>query len=171
MAAVPNALPDGEYSRARRGLDGAGIAPVIEARPGRAQLRVVAPQRRAARLITVLAALIATSMLASAAFQATLAPRQARIDDLDRAIREQRTEHGELRRNRAELRAPGRLAAEAIALGMGPSSTTTFLTITPEVVAAIQRSAGVAAVVSSTDTDVQFELVGDIKAATPEPGP
>jgi hypothetical protein len=44
-----------------------------------------------------------------------------------------------LRRERAELRSPGRLATQAEALGMVPATQTEFITLDPDVIATVQR--------------------------------
>ena len=70
-----------------------------------------------------------------------------------------------LRRERAELRSPGRLAAEAKKLGMVPASQTEFVSLDPDVVATVQRS-GTTGQDGAADTtaDAEFEQYADVKA-------
>ena len=106
------------------------------------QLRVVPTRRRAARLVGVGFAVVFMLMIGAAAFQTQLARRQVELDKVDRSIRNANEEYSRLRQERAELRAPGRLAAESSKLGMGPGQETTFVALDPEVVAEVHRSAG-----------------------------
>jgi hypothetical protein len=114
-----------------------GVATV--ARP---PLMIVPRRRRTARLVA-LAAFVATSlMLGAAAFQTQLARRQVELDRVDRQIRSARTDFNDLRMQRAELRSPERLAAAGTGLGMHGSTDSNFVELTPELVAAVQQSAG-----------------------------
>jgi len=107
------------------------------------RLSVVPRRRRAARVITVAVAVIASLMIGSAAFQTQLARRQVDLDRIDRDLRVASEQYRVLRGQRAELRAPARLAASAEALGMGPATSTQFMAIPADVVAAVQESMGV----------------------------
>jgi hypothetical protein len=115
----------------------AGVS--IVARP---QLAVVPRRRRTARLITVAAFFASMLMLGAAAFQTQLARRQVELDRVDRQIRIVKADFNNLRAQRAELRSPARLAASGSVLGMATAIKTDFITIDPEVVAAVQESAG-----------------------------
>lgn len=115
----------------------AGISPV-----SRAQLTVVPRRRRTARLVTCAAFFISCLMLGAAAFQTQLARRQVELDRIDGQIRTARNEFNDLRRQRAELRSPERLAASGAALGMRSAIKTEFIEIDPAVVAEVQQSAG-----------------------------
>jgi len=117
------------------------------------KLEVVAPQRRTARWVVTGAVIICGLMLGAAAFQTQLARRQLSLDTLDRHIRAAHEQYDVLRRERAELRSPGRLAEQAAALGMVPARQTQFVTIDPGVIADVQRT-GVAA---SGDGDATIE--------------
>ncbi len=89
------------------------------------------------------AAFFASSlMLGAAAFQTQLARRQVELDQVNRQIRAARNDFNDLRSQRAELRSPERLAASGAAMGMTSTAKTEFLDISPEVVAAVQLSAG-----------------------------
>jgi hypothetical protein len=81
-------------------------------------------------------------MLGAAAFQTQLARRQVQLDQVDRQIRLARNDFNALRSQRAELRSPARLAASGAALGMSSATKTEFIDIAPEVIAAVQQSAG-----------------------------
>jgi hypothetical protein len=108
----------------------------------RPQLTVDPPRRRTARLVAVAAFFASSLMLGAAAFQTQLARRQVELDRIDSQIREVRNQFNELRSQRAELRSPARLAASGAALGMGLTTKTEFIEISPDVVAEVQQSAG-----------------------------
>jgi cell division protein FtsL len=106
-------------------------------------LKVVTPlRRRTARLVAVGFAVIFVLMLGAAAFQTQLAKRQVTLDQVDTEIRDQTDQYNRLRGERAELRAPERLATEATKLGMQPTAATAFVSISPEIVAEVLRSSG-----------------------------
>lgn len=119
-----------------RATEGIKVAP-------RPQLTVVVPRRRrAARIIVAGCSFAFVLMLGAAAFQTQLARRQVELDQLDRGVAEATSNYEVLRSERAALRAPQRLAVEAANLGMHPASNGDFMTVTPEVVALVQQSAG-----------------------------
>lgn len=128
------------------GDDGAAVrtmvkatAPVAHVVP-RPSLVVVPRRRRTARLVAFASAVVFGLMLGAAAFQTQLARRELTLDTLDRQVRAAHEQYDVLRRERAELRSPGRLAREAAALGMVPASQTKFVTLDPDVVATVQRA-------------------------------
>lgn len=130
----------------------------------RPQLVVVPRRRRAARLIAVGCTVVFGLMLGAAAFQTQLARRQLTLDTMDRDIRAAHTQYDVLRRERAELRSPGRLVAEATQLGMVPATQTEFVAMDPDVVATVQRE-GVGDDQSSTvDVDAEFQQYAKVKA-------
>ena len=131
----------------------------------RPQLVVVPRRRRTARLIAAGSTVLFGLMLGAAAFQTQLARRQLELDTMDRSIRAAHEQYDVLRRERAELRSPGRLATEATALGMVPASQTEFVTLDPDVVATVQRS-GTSGQDGDDDTTVddEFEQYADVKA-------
>lgn len=112
---------------------------VISERPS---LHLVPRRSRAARIIAVIAVLLCVSMLGSTAFQTQLPPRQRELDVLDRQIRTARERYDELRRSRAELLSPARLANAARLLEMVPVQSNVFVALDPDVVAVVQMSAG-----------------------------
>lgn len=103
-------------------------------------LSLVPRRGRNARVIGAAFALVFALMLGAAAFQTQLARRQLTLDSIDQRIRSGRDQYEVLRRERAELRSPGRLAEAATALGMAPASQTDFVSLDPSVIAAVQRS-------------------------------
>lgn len=92
-------------------------------------LTVVPGRRRAAGFLVTLSVLISGLMLGAAVLHTQLAERQLHIDRLDRAVRDAEDRFDVLRRQRAELRAPNRLATEARRLGMVPANVTEFIEI------------------------------------------
>jgi cell division protein FtsL len=121
-------------SRVRaRTAAGAGAAP---------RLQLVPRRRRAARAAAVLLTLVAALMLAAVMLHTHLTERQIEIDRLDDAVAEARDRYDVLRRQRAELRSPTRLAGEAAALGMRPAPNNTFLSIDPNTLAIAIAAAG-----------------------------
>ncbi|MDP9463335.1 MAG: hypothetical protein M3P52_01820 [Actinomycetota bacterium] len=132
--------------------------------PPRPQLSVVPRRRRAARFVAVAAFFASSVMLGAAAFQTQLARRQVEIDRVDRQIRTARGDFNELRRQRAELRSPERLATTGSALGMRAATKTEFVEIAPEVIAAVQQSAGGVFDVGSEAIDPVFEEFKVVKS-------
>ncbi len=119
------------------------IRSTVGVRPAeRPQLTVVPRRRRTARIVTVSAFFISCLMLGAAAFQTQLARRQVELDRIDTQIRSARNDFNDLREQRAELRAPQRLATSGAALGMRAAMKTEFIDIDPAVVAEVQASAG-----------------------------
>ena len=133
-------------------------------------LAAVPRHRRTARLVITAAVVLFSFMLGAAAFQTQLSRRQLTLDQLDRDIRTAHEKYDELRRERAELRSPGRLVAEASALGMQLATRTEFMQLSPEAVAAVQQSAG-GVFDSGLATDptgfTEFGLVKSIAGGTP----
>ncbi|CAN5491572.1 hypothetical protein BH10ACT2_BH10ACT2_13180 [soil metagenome] len=127
------------------------------------QLALVPRRRRTARLIAAVCAPVFALMLGAAAFQTQLASRQVRLDAVDRDIREAYNQYDTMRRERAELRSPGRLEIEAAAIGMVPASQTQFLALDPSVIAAVQRS-GIGTGSDSSDIGEEFQQYADVKA-------
>lgn len=138
----------------------AGVADVAP----RPQLVVVPRRRRTARLIAAGCTVVFGLMLGAAAFQTQLARRQLNLDTLDRDIRAAHEQYDVLRRERAELRSPGRLAKEAAALGMVPATQTEFVVLDPDVVAAVQRSGASRDSGGATTIDEEFEQYAEVKA-------
>lgn len=140
----------------------------VSAAEMRAHLRVVPRRRRTARTVALLAALVFTMMAGAAAFQIQIARRQLQLDQLERQIAEASNEYDALRLERAELRAPGRLLAEATALGMVPGSESQFMVVSPEAVAAVQQSAGTLTAAQSSVGLTDIERLSQVKQALAE---
>jgi hypothetical protein len=145
--------------------------PVRPSVPPRPQLRVVPTYRR--RTAGVLAALIvahAGVMLGAVMLHTRLAERQLEIDRLDAAATAARERFDDLRRERAELRSPARLAAEAARLGMAPGDSSTFVEVDPYVVAQVLAAAGDYADVAELTLDdplEQYQRVKQVTGVTP----
>jgi len=127
-------------------------------------LVVVAPQRRTARWIVAGCVVVFGLMLGAAAFQTQIARRQLALDTLDRRIRAAHEQYDVLRRERAELRSPGRLATQAAALGMVPATQTQFQTLEASVVAAVQRSGAPSDHVAKVTIEEEFAAYAAVKA-------
>ncbi len=130
----------------------------------RPQLVVVPRQRRTARLIAAGCTVVFGLMLGAAAFQTQLASRQLTMDTLDRDIRNAHETYDVLRRERAELRSPGRLSQEANKLGMVPATQTEFVQLDADLVAVVQRSGADSSTDVNSSIDEEFEQYADVKA-------
>lgn len=154
---------------ARTTVIGLGPRPMVRSTIGvvasPAPLKVVTPlRRRTARLVAVGFAVVFVLMLGAAAFQTQLAKRQVKLDQVDTAIRDATDQYNQLRRERAELRSPERLATEAGKLGMKPVDASEYVSISPEIIAEVQRTTGGvfdanAAVVSPLDEFLRVKAI------------
>ena len=138
-------------------------APVAHLTP-RPQLALVPRRRRTARLIAAVCTPVFALMLGAAAFQTQLASRQVRLDAVDRQIRVAYETYDTMRRERAELRSPGRLAVEAAKLGMVPATETRFISIDPDVIATVQRTGVAGDPVGANEISKEFQEYADLKA-------
>jgi hypothetical protein len=121
IRAVP--IGAGAVPTAGQAVPGPAPSAGEDVRPARAvQLRIVPRRRRAAGFAAFLSVLVAAVMLGAAVLHTRLAERQLEIDRIERAVAEAQERFDVLRRQRAELRAPTHLAAEAARLGMVPSA-------------------------------------------------
>jgi cell division protein FtsL len=152
----------GEVDRSPRPLVRATVGIRASNRPS---LSLVPRHRRAARVAVLLSAVVVTAMLASAAFQTRLAQSQLELDRLDREISASRESYDSLRRQRAELRAPERLAEVAAATGMVESDDVTYMDIDPTTYIAVQQATGLIDGLSSDDEQL-LDQFRDVKAAT-----
>lgn len=140
-------------------------------RAARPALQVVNRRRRWPAVVGGFALLfVMAAMLGAAVFHTQLAERQLTIDRLERKVDGAREEFDELRRDRAVLRSPQRIAEEALELGMVPGETSSFVEIDPEELAIQLAAAGVAddettRVIDEDDPLGQFR---DVKAASAE---
>ncbi|MEX2626435.1 MAG: hypothetical protein WD225_06100 [Ilumatobacteraceae bacterium] len=99
-------------------------------------------RRRAAGFVVLLSVLIVGLMLGAAVLHTLLAERQLHIDRLDQAVDAAEDRFDVLRRQRAELRSPTRLATEARALGMVPADVTEFLDVDGDTIAMMIAATG-----------------------------
>ncbi len=114
-------------------------APAPARRP---QLRLVTRPRFAINAALVLVAVVVSLMLAAVVLHTRLAERQVEIDRVETAVVEARSRFDVLRQQRAELRAPARLAAAAVEQGMVPSPAADFLPVDPSTVAEVLAADG-----------------------------
>ncbi|MFM2071590.1 MAG: hypothetical protein RLZZ623_1853 [Actinomycetota bacterium] len=113
-------------------------------------------------LAVVMSSIIGVAMLGAAAFQTQLARRQLELDRLDQAIAGQREEYDVLRRQRADLRSPARLAQIASSTGMVVARDSQIETIAVDVEVAVKQSTGLldrARLADGTTLLEQFRLV------------
>lgn len=106
------------------------------------RLRVAPPRQRAARYIVVFVAMLVVLMIGAVILHTRLAERQIRIDQYERSVTEAQERFDLLRQQRAELRAPERLAPAANELGMAASPSSEFVTIDPMVLARTLAAGG-----------------------------
>ena len=136
-------------------------------------LSVVARRRRWPAVIGfVLVALMLVAMLGAAVFHTQLAQRQLRIDVLEGQVQAERERFDELRRDRAVLRSPGRIAAEAAALEMVRGETSRFIEVDPAALALQLAAAGVvdddvSRVIEESGPLDQFRDVKSVSAGQP----
>ncbi len=103
-------------------------------------------------------------MLGATALQARLAQTQLELDSLDRDLADAKETYDLLRRQRAELLAPERLAAEAKALGMAPGENTEFVSVPPEIVAQVAVAASGVDAEIGIQSATPLEEFADVKA-------
>ena len=107
------------------------------------QLRVVQPVTRSKFSKVTLVIFALTSVLALIViFQTVIAEQQLQLDKVSTDVRLARQHYNELRQQRAELRSPDYLRAQAIILGMWPGSGAKFEEIPADVVTMVLASTG-----------------------------
>ena len=136
----------------------------VSAAEARSALRIVPRRRRTARLVAVVAAGVFIMMAGATAFQTQVARRQLELDRLDRAMTTATDQYDLLRRERAELRSPGRLIVEASALGMTAGLQSEFVALSPDVVATIQQSVGVSSTSQSVAEISEIDRLALVKS-------
>lgn len=104
--------------------------PVRQPKP-RHQLTVVPARRRVAWFAMLLIVLVAGVMMGAIGVHTRIAERQLEIDALERSVRSAQEEFDVLRSQRAELRSPTRVAAEAASIGMVVGSESEFVPVDP----------------------------------------
>lgn len=139
----------------------------------RPELRVVRRRRRwPAAFVTLAVVIVIGGLLGAAVFHTQLAQRQLEIDRLEQGVDAARERFDELRRDRAALRSPGRIAVEAERLGMVRGDTSQFVQIEVEALAR-QIAAGGAVtddpvkIIDATDPLEQFRDVKAVSAGQP----
>ena len=132
--------------------------------PRRPRLQVVGPRRRAAGMLVSAGVLLFFLMVGALAFQTQVARNQLRLDRIDNDIRFAREQYDALRRERAELRSPGRLKMVAESLGMVAASQSEFGSIDPDVIASVQRSGATGGAPASNTVDRDFSAYAAVKA-------
>lgn len=104
-------------------------------RPARAESRrplaLVPARRRVAWFAVLLTVLVSAVMMGAIGLHTRIAERQLEIDELERSVRAAQEEFDVLRSQRAELRSPTRVAAEAEAIGMVIGSESQFVAVDP----------------------------------------
>lgn len=128
------------------------------------RLVVVAPRRSTATVIGLLATLVFALMIGALAFQTQVARTQLRLDTLDREIRQAHERYDVLRRERAELRSPGRLAQAAMTLDMVPATQTEFVALDADVIATVQRTGVAPSHSEVSDVEQEFRDYAAVKA-------
>ncbi|MFT6291558.1 MAG: cell division protein FtsL [Ilumatobacter sp.] len=127
-------------------------SPSPRAKPPR--LEVVTSRKRWPAVVgSIVLLFVMVAMLGAAVFHTQLAERQLEIDQLDRQVQEERERFDELRRDRAVLRSPQRIADEAAALGMVRGATSRFIGIDPMALAMQLAAAG------ATDDDTTRVII------------
>ena len=107
------------------------------------ELRVVRPVTKSKFSKATTLIVVVTSVLAFIViFQTVIAEQQLRLDRVSTDVRLARQHYNELRQQRAELRAPDYLRAQAIILGMWPGSGAKFEDVPAEVVTMVLASTG-----------------------------
>jgi len=117
----------------------AEAAAVLEQRPS---LEVVPRRRLAANAAAFAVVIIGVLMLSAVVLHTRLAERQLDIDRRERQVSNEHELFDVLRQQRAELRAPTRLAAESARLGMFPAPQNEFVTVDPNALAQILAATG-----------------------------
>lgn len=119
-----------------------GVAEASALLEQRAVLTVVPRRRVAANAAAIVVVLIGVLMLSAVVLHTRLAERQLEIDRLERQVTNSRQLFDVYRQQRAELRAPTRLAAESQRLGMFAPPRSDFITADPYALAQVLAMAG-----------------------------
>jgi cell division protein FtsL len=163
----PRATGNLGAARRQRDVGAAHRQPAPPPAPStRPDLRIVPKPRAAVNAAFLLGIVVAVLMLGTVVLHTRLAQRQVEIDRLEQSVEETRARFDVLRQQRAELRAPTRLAIAASELGMMPSPRTEFLPVDPMTVARVFAAAGTVDEVTGTvePTD-PLDQIRAVKAA------
>jgi cell division protein FtsL len=99
----------------------------VERRP----LAVVPARRRVAWFAMFLTVLVSAVMIGAIGLHTRIAERQLELDALERSVHSAQEDFDVLRSERAELRSPTRVSAEAQAIGMVLGSESEFVAVDP----------------------------------------
>ncbi len=137
----------------------------------RPDLKVVAGQRRRrwpALLGGLVLLAVMVAMLGAAVFHTQLAERQLAIDELERQVQAERDRFDELRRDRAVLRSPQRIADEAERIGMVRGETSRFVAVDPLDLAVQLAAAGPTdgLTTSAIEEDGPLDQFRDVKSVS-----
>ncbi len=133
-----------------------------------ALLEIVPRRRRAVGVFVVSCAVLFALLLGAVAFQTKLAQNQLALDRTERAVRDARERYDVLRRQRAQLRSPNRLAVEAERLGMVPAETGELMILDPSLVASVAASASGLPTTAFDHRGTSLDQFGEVKAVTGE---
>ena len=157
----------GEHQRRELVKTTAGVRPVPAQGP---QLHLVPKRKRAVGLAVTGFVFLFALLLGATAFQTQIARNQLQIDATEKGVRNARERYDNLRRQRAELRSPNRLAVVAAELGMVPAENGEFLTIDGSIAARIVTLADdlpSATSKSSVDAFAQFSQIKSVAGDAP----
>jgi cell division protein FtsL len=157
----PPAANRAETTGGRRGVS---TAPSTATRP---DLRVVPRRRAAVNAALLLLVVIVVLMLATVVLHTRLTERQLKIDQLEQDVTDARARFDVLRKQRAELRSPTRLALQGRDLGMVASPSGDFVTVDGRTLAEVIAAAGtVDDVTNAVDPSDPLDQFRRVKAAT-----
>jgi cell division protein FtsL len=158
---APRRRPPGAPSPARGAVRSASPT------TSRPALRVVPRRRAAVNAALLLVAVVVALMLAAVVLHTRLTERQLQIDRLEQEVIEARERFDVLRRQRAELRAPNRLATASADLGMVHAPNGDFVTVDGRTLAEIIAAAGsVDELTDAVDPADPLDQFQRVKAAT-----
>lgn len=139
------------------------------------QLTLVPARRRVAWFAVSLTVLVSAVMMGAIGLHTRIAERQLEIDELERSVRRAQEDFDVLRAQRAELRSPTRIAAEAGAIGMVVGSESEFVAVDPMLLAITIARTGESPIVDEIVVGSnrqlepldQFRLVKRVSSETP----
>lgn len=137
------------------------VGPLQTKRP---RLHVVPKRKRAVGLAVTGFVFLFALLLGATAFQTQIARNQLQIDATEKSVRNARERYDNLRRQRAELRSPNRLAVVAAELGMVPAENGEFLTIDGSIAARIVTLADGLPSSSAENSEDAFAQFSQIKS-------
>ena len=141
----------------------------------RRQLTLVPARRRFAWFAVSLTVLVSAVMMGAIGLHTRIAERQLEIDALERSVRGAQEDFDVLRSQRAVLRSPTRIAAEAASIGMVIGSESEFVAVDPMLLAITIARTGVSPtadeIVIGSNQQLepldQFRLVKRVSSETP----